>query len=118
MEEKIFKPVKKVFGDQHMPDMVLALEVGRSTRHHRKGSVWEAKATIQWNNELLRAETAGESFYEVVDLLEEEFMREIKNSKGKEYAQERRGARRAKKKATIANIAQFSHKGRTREEGV
>src|SRR3989338_727650 len=117
VEEKIVDRVEKVAGKPHASDMVLAVEVGRSTRHHRKGAVWEAKATIQWSKELLRAETAGESFQEVVDFLEEELIREVKKSKGKEHAQERRGARRAKKNATIAKVAQFRRKGRVREEG-
>lgn len=118
VEEKIGNQVEKIIGKRYAPSAILALEVGRSTRHHRKGAVWEAKATIEWDKEVLRAQTTGESFQEAVDFLEEELTREIKNSKGKESAEERRGARRAKKKATIANAAQFSKKKRVREEGI
>lgn len=117
IEEKISNHVEKVAGKQYAFGIMLAVEVGRSTRHHRKGVVWEAKATIQWSKELLRAEALGESFQEVVDFLREELVREVKKSKGKEHAQERRGARRAKKNATIAKVAQFRRKGRIREEG-
>ncbi len=117
IEEKLPQHIEKIAGRRHTAEAVLAIEVGRSTRHHRKGDVWQAKATIQWGKELLRAETAGESFQEVVDLLEEELVREIKKTKGKEHAQELRGARHAKKNATIAKVARFYRKGRIREEG-
>jgi len=117
IEEKISQRVERVVGKQSASEVVLAIEVGRSTLHHRKGAVWEAKATLQWGKELLRAETAGENFQEVVDFLEEELIREVKKYKGKENTQERRGARRAKKNATIAKAARFYRKGRIREEG-
>src|SRR3989344_4926170 len=69
-------------------------------------------------NQGLYAEASGESFQEAVDFLAEELMREVKKSKEKENAQERRGARRAKKNATIAKAARFYRKGRIREEGI
>lgn len=118
IEEKISNHAEKVAGKQYASDMMLAIEVGRSTQHHRKGVVWEAKATIQWSKELLRAKTVGESFQEVVDFLREELVREIKKSKEKEGAEQRRGARRAKKNATIAKVARFHKKRRVREEGI
>ena len=117
VEEKISQHVGKVMGKQGVSEAILVVEVGRSTQHHRKGAVWQAKATVQWGKELLRAETKGESFHEAVDFLEEELVREVKKSKGKEHVQERRGARRAKKNATIAKAARFHRKGRIREEG-
>lgn len=117
IEEKITRRVEKVVGSHRLSEPMLALEVGRDTRHHRKGVIWEAKATYNWGKEVLRAEAEGESFQEVVDFLEEDFIREVKKWKGKQSAQARRGARRAKKNATIAKAARFYRKGRIREEG-
>ena len=118
IEAKISKRVLKVMGSKRAQEAVLAVEVGLSTRHHRKGAVWQAKATLREGKTVLRAESQGESFEEAVDFLEEEFLGEIKKSKGKGDAVERRGARRAKKNATIAKAARFYRKGRIREEGI
>ena len=117
IEEKIQEQVGKILAKQQAAETVLALEVGRDTRHHRKGDVWVAKGTLRWGKEALRAESRGESFQEWVDFLEDELLREIKTMKGKQSAEERRGARRAKKNATIAKAARFYRKGRIREEG-
>ena len=118
VEEKITSRVAHLAGAGSLIESALDLEVGRDTRHHRKGVVWEAKATFSLGKNALRAEARGESFQEAVDFLEEELVREIKTSKGKYAAEERRGARRAKKNATIAKAARFYRKGRIREEGI
>ncbi|TSC79507.1 MAG: Sigma 54 modulation protein/ribosomal protein S30EA [Parcubacteria group bacterium Gr01-1014_29] len=117
IEEKIAKQVVKALGAMDEPAASLKIEVGRASRHHRKGAVWQADATLEWGKETLRAETAGETFQEAVDILEEELVRAVKTFKGKRVAAARRGARRAKKNATIAKAARFYRKGRIREEG-
>ena len=117
IEEKITRRIEKITGSQELSEPLLDIEVGRDTRHHRKGAIWEAKATYNGGKEMLRAEARGESFQEVVDFLGEEFVREVKKWKGKQSAEARRGARRAKKNATIAKAARFYRRGRIREEG-
>jgi ribosomal subunit interface protein len=117
VEEKITSSVKKALGTMDTPAVKLHIEAGLGSRHHRKGDVWQAQATLQWGKQTLRAETSGESFQAAVDLLKEEFVREVKKRKGKQGAQARRGARRAKKNATVAKAARFYRTGRIREEG-
>ena len=118
VEEKISQRIQKIRGKRRVLESVLAIDVGRDTRHHRKGIIWQAKATLREGKQVLYAEALGESFQEAVDFLAEELMCEVKKSKEKENAQERRGARRAKKNATIAKAARFYRKGRIREEGI
>ncbi|TSC73592.1 MAG: Sigma 54 modulation protein/ribosomal protein S30EA [Parcubacteria group bacterium Gr01-1014_70] len=117
IEDKITKRLENLFGDADTSGVQLVVEVGKDSKHHRKGLVWEAEATVSMGSVTLRAESRGESFEESVDLLENEITREVKKLKGKQGAVTRRGARRAKKNATIARSARFYRKGRIREEG-
>lgn len=115
--KKLVMHVHRASGGGDIPAASLVIEIGKNSRHHRKGAVWQADATLQWGKEVLRAETVGENFQETVDLLEDELVREINTFKGKRSATNRRGARRAKKNVTIAKAARFYRKGRIREEG-
>lgn len=115
--EKLLARVRRMVGRTDMLTSTLVIEVGKDSRHHRKGAVWLAEATMQWGKEVLRLEVVGESFQEAVDLLENELIREITKFKGRRSALNRRNARTAKKNATIAKAARFYRKGRIREEG-
>lgn len=118
IEEKIVASLEKTLGSTHTEGALLDIEVGKISRHHRKGLVWEALATLRIGHEVLRSEARGESFQEGVDLLEGEILHELKKFKGKQSAVGRRGARRAKKNATIAKAAHFPRVSRIREEGL
>jgi len=117
VEQKLFEPARKVMGSMDAPAFTLAVEVGKESRHHRKGLVWEAEATFRIGSEVLRAEARGETFQEAVDILENGITQEVKKMKGKRSAVSIRGARQAKKNATVAKAARFFRKGRIREEG-
>lgn len=78
----------------------LKIEVGRTTRHHRKGKVFRAEANLSFGKKVLYAEAFGETLNEAIDLLEEELEREIKRFKGKRRALMLKGARRLKEEAT------------------
>lgn len=117
IQEKIIHPASHALGSAHSAACHLDIEVGRITRHHRKGGVWRAEASLFLGKRNLRAEATGESFQETVDILESELVPEIKKFKGKGMALAHRNARNAKKNATIAKAARFHRKGRIREEG-
>lgn len=106
--EKITEPVSRVLGSTDTSASRCDIEVGRTTRHHRKGEIWRAEVSLFLGKNALRAEAHGKSFGEAVDILKSEITREIKKFKGKGTATERKGARRAKNNATIANAARLS----------
>ncbi len=116
-EEKLVFPLQKVLGNINTLASALAIEVGKESRHHRKGLVWDAEATLRMGRNVLRAEARGETFQEAVDILQNEITREVKKLKGKRSAGIIKGARQAKKNATVAKAARFFRKGRIREEG-
>ena len=103
--EKIMASVEKIAKGNRIDAVLMDIEVGKTSRHHKKGLVWEAQATVHMDADMFRAEAEGESFQEAVDLLEGELLREIKKMKGKKTTVMRKGARRAKQNATIAKSA-------------
>ena len=98
INEKITKPAKRYLGKRKEDGaVILELEVGRVTRHHRKGTVWYAEANLSLGGAMLRASHEGENAHEVIDLVEEELLREIKKFKEKNQTRNIRGARKAKR---------------------
>ena len=78
--------------------IMLDIEVGKPTRHHKPGPFFRAEANLKIGKTLLRAEALGESLNEAIDLLEEELEREIKKFKERKRALMLKGARRLKGK--------------------
>lgn len=78
--------------------VVLEIEVGKTTKHHKTGPYFRAEANLSIGKKLLRAEAIGENLNEAIDLLEEELEREIKKFKERKRALMLKGARRLKGK--------------------
>lgn len=118
VELKLLKPIERLMknaaGDA-LP--ILDLEFGRSTRHHRKGKVYHAEASLALDGVLLRAEVDDEDIRAACDLLAEELEREIVTYRGRARAKERRGERVAKKELHLDPAARLFRKGRIRNEG-
>lgn len=79
------------------PATELSVEVGKTTKHHKKGPVWRAEATLAVPGKVLRAEVTDIGLYGSIDLLKDDLERQIKAYKEKGRAKVRRGARLAKK---------------------
>lgn len=98
LEDKLIHPAEKLLKTSSDDDAtILELELGRTTRHHRKGEVWRAEANLTFGKTLLRAEHDGESPHEVIDVVGAELSREIKAFKAKNKTKEIRGARTLKR---------------------
>ena len=117
IEKKIILPVRKLFEEVSAADFpILDLEFARTTRHHRKGKVYYAEATLTIGKTVLRAEVDDEDIRAACDILHDALAREILRFKGRTTAQNRRVARQAKKER-YASEARLYRKGRIREEG-
>lgn len=118
IETKLLKPIRRLMQSLAVKDLpILDLEIGRTTRHHRKGRVYHAEANLSLDGKMLRAEVDDEDVRAACDLLEEELEREILDYKNRARALERRGARRAKKDLRFDRRARFYRRGRTWNEG-
>lgn len=118
IESKVVRPVGKLLkwvSAMELP--ILNLEFSRSTRHHQKGKVYRAAASLALDGKLLRAAVDDEDIRACCDLLQEELEREILSYKSRIVALARRGSRQAKRLLRFAPQARFREQGRVREEG-
>ena len=96
------------------------VEIGKPSRHHRKGDVFYAKANIRLPRQGVRSEAKGSDLYLTIDQVKNELQRLLKKYKGKRDAKYKRGARIFKKTMRLSPLARFKkRKGqRVREEGL
>lgn len=118
IESKILKPVARLMKTAAAGDLpVLDLEFGRSTRHHKKGKVYHAAASLSMGKILLRAEVDDEDIRAACDFLGEELEREISRLRSRKRARDLREDRRNKKNIRLDPGARTYRKGRIRDEG-
>lgn len=73
-----------------------AVEIERTTRHHRKGDVFRVEVRVSAPYKTLQAEGLGESVREAMDKAKDEIALELERHKEKTIDREKRGARKAK----------------------
>ena len=98
LSKKITLPLKKRLDSFQKEDAVMIdIELSRDTKHHKKGEVFRAEATITIPpHHLLRSETKAEDIRSAIDLLENSITRKLELYKGKTKMSVRRQARKNK----------------------
>lgn len=104
--EKKLLPLSKYTAKME-PVAELRLEVGKMTRHHKKGPYWRAEANLTIPGTMLRAEVESEGLHAAIDELKEELERQIIHNKDRRVTQVRKGARRAKKLTSLNPDAMY-----------
>lgn len=94
------------------------VEIGKTTLHHRKGSVFFAECQMRFPKKSLRSTAEGKDLKLAMTEVKDELQRELKQYKNKLAAQTKRRARISKKELKLSPQARFYRKGRIREEGV
>ncbi len=118
IEAKLLKPLRRLLKSHPSQELpILDLEFGRTTRHHLKGKVYHAEATLSLDGKVLRAEVDEEDIRAACDLLEEELKKEVLSYKNKTIALHKREARRVKKDLRLDPAARMYRQGRIRDEG-
>lgn len=117
IEKKVVQPVQKFLKRNSATDLpVLDIEVGRVTRHHHKGNVFHASATLTMGKRVIRADATDADIHAACDQLGSELKREIETFKSKASAVQKRAARAAKQETRYSKAARSRRKGRAREE--
>lgn len=118
IETKLLEPLRRLLKSHPGRELpILDLEFGRTTRHHHKGKVYHAQATLSLDGKVLRAEVDKEDIRAACDFLKEELKKEVLNYKNRIRAVNTRGARRVKKDLRLDPAARMYRKGRIFEEG-
>lgn len=96
-ERKIINPVRKLFGkDRLYASLILDVEIGRLTAHHKKGRIWRAEANLTVPGSFFRSEAEADDVRTAIDLVKDEIVGEIKKFKNKKIDRMRRNARKFK----------------------
>lgn len=91
IDEK-FTPLGKMLSRfEHEGETILFIEIARSTKHHKKGDVFYAEATLKLPGKTLRAEHFDVNIRTSIDMIRGVLREEIK--KFKEKKQEKYGKR-------------------------
>lgn len=98
VREYLDKKLEKVgdFAEKEQDEVILRVEIGRTTGHHEKGDIFRAEINTRVLGQDFYAATELEDLYAAIDKAQEEILREIKRAKGKQEALVRRGGRRIK----------------------
>lgn len=117
--EKLVAAAEKLLQRHPAYDAVsLELELIHGTRHHRKGTVWEAVLNLQLPGKHVWQRAFGEDIHAAIDDLEDHLKRELTKYKERSRSRLLRGARQAKKELRFARSARLYRKGRIRQEGM
>ncbi len=82
--------------EKFFPGITVArIELGKTSRHHQKGDVWRAEATLDGPKHVFRAEAVAEDIYAAIDMVRDELKRDLQRLKEKRAAKIR-SVRRAK----------------------
>ena len=76
--------------------VLVAVELGRTTRHHHTGPIFRAEINIYRGKESFRASAEQEDLNTAIDVMRDEIARELTSSKGRHTSLIRRGGLFAK----------------------
>jgi len=78
-------------------NILAAVEVGRTTNHHKQGDIFRAEINLTFSGQQFYAFAETEDLYTSIDEVRLEIERQIVHSKNREETLFRRGARSVKK---------------------
>lgn len=102
------------------PRVEIWVEIGKTTRHHRKGDIFRAEVQMRFPGKSLRAESERKNLKLAITEVKDELQRELKKYKGRAEAVVKRKTRVFKKSLRLSPFAKFKRKKgeRIREEGM
>lgn len=119
VDEKIVQAIHRLLSAHSAyPAATIDLQLLASTRHHKKGRIWEAVINLSLPGTQIRQKVSSEDVYSAIDELEDILKREIKKYKERSRSRLLRGARQAKKDIHFSRSARLYRQGRIRQEGI
>lgn len=86
--------LERFFKDTDPDSILVEIEIGRPSQHHRKGEVFRCEVNVSVGKRLLRAEELAETMVGAIDLAYDEIRREVKKMQAKWRDQFLRAARK------------------------
>lgn len=118
IDQKLNRDISRFLSGVKYPAQIW-VEVGKSTRHHKKGSIFRAEAQIDLPGaKAIRGVSEHVDLRLAIDEVKDELQGQLKRYKGKQETKYKRGARKAKKDIRLSKGARFFRKGRILDEGI
>lgn len=86
--------LERFFKDTAPDSVIVDIEIGRPSRHHRKGEIFRCEVNVSLGKRLLRAEERAASVKGAIDLVRDEIQREAKKLRARRQDQFLRAARK------------------------
>ena len=78
-------------------EVIVYVEVGKTTRHHKQGDYFKAEFDVTINGEKFFTDSEKSDLYKAIDDAKDEVVKKIKNKKNKKETLYKRGATSVKK---------------------
>ena len=89
---KLLSSIEKSGGE-----VMINLEVGQSTKHHKSGVIFHSDCLVNINGEKFYSESDNEDLYAAIDAVKDSLFNEIEKNKNRKQTLFRRGASSVKK---------------------
>jgi ribosomal subunit interface protein len=100
------------------PEIKAQVEIGKETKHHRKGPFFRAECQIDFLGKNIRAEAFSKDLRDAIIKVKDELQVELKKQKGKLVSQRKRSSRAVKREIKLSPEAKLDQGRRIREEGI
>ena len=119
IEEKI-RDLEKFFKFKVKEDFEIKafVEIGKSSKHHRRGDIFYAECQILLPGKGVRSVAEREDLKLAICEVKDELQRQLRKYKKAQMQKIVRGKRRIKKDLKLSKGARFYRKGRILEEGI
>lgn len=94
LDKRLQSIEKFIFGDPS--SVMIDVEVGRTTEHHRTGDVFRAEINLHVGGKYYRSVSEKSDLYTAIDDARDQMVQELSGSKDKSITIARRGAAKAK----------------------
>ena len=92
------------------PLLEVWVEVGKVSRHHRKGDVFRAEAQIRIPGREMRVEATEDNLFLAINEVKDGLQRDLKKYSDKRTSLHKRGSRSIKKLLNLSPLARFRRK--------
>jgi ribosomal subunit interface protein len=87
--ERHLEPLAKLLG-RYKEDILVVVELARTTKHHKKGDVFYAEATVEIPGKPTRATFTGSDIYLAIDEVARKLKTELRREKDKSVSQRKK----------------------------
>lgn len=94
---KKLEGVDKFLGyEKNNDDVILRVELERTTAHHKEGEIFKAEINLHVHGENISINSEQEDLYQAIDVVKDEIKRVLEDRKDKRQSLLRRGSRKIK----------------------